>query len=245
MVLGGHFRNWAELGGKTVQSHLIFYTASWNEYKNLWYQAGDTAIQPALSNGFTQLFHTKMAFLISSDSGWIQKLQSTRKEFLLAADLHHPRAIVSLFTFTIGHWSALWWPMIPPMYFIISFTKQWAGCAASWVCPWCRRVLPRHGCWPSRGWPHQRLSHQFTWERSLMSRQPDNSALNRLVPSLNNYDWQNVVYTYRGFGNGTRSEQRMAQLAAPDILKPQPRANSNKKQSNHLKIITSLTFSKA
>ena len=141
MVLGGHFRNWAELGGKTVQSHLIFYTASWNEYKNLWYQAGDTAIQPALSNGFTQLFHTKMAFLISSDSGWIQKLQSTRKEFLLAADLHHPRAIVSLFTFTIGHWSALWWPMIPPMYFIISFTKQWAGCAASWVCPWMPKSL--------------------------------------------------------------------------------------------------------
>ena len=50
--------------------------------------------------------------------------------------------------------------------------SRWAGCAASWVCPWCRRFLPRHGCWPSRGWPHQRLSHQFTWERSLMSRQP-------------------------------------------------------------------------
>ena len=182
MVLGGHFRNWAELGGKTVQSHLIFYTASWNEYKNLWYQAGDTAIQPALSNGFTQLFHTKMAFLISSDSGWIQKLQSTRKEFLLAADLHHPRAIVSLFTFTIGHWSALWWPMIPPMYFIISFTKQWAGCAASWVCPWCRRVLPRHGCWPSRGWPHQRLSHQFTWERSLMFSSAWQQCLQQTCP---------------------------------------------------------------
>ena len=41
-----------------------------------------------------------------------------------------------------------------------------------------------------------------------------------------------------GLETETSSEQRMAQLAAPNILKPQPRANSNKKQSNHLKIIT-------
>ena len=144
--------------------------------------------------------HKNGVHLISPEFGWIQKLQSRRKQFLLAADLHHARPLFpySLSLLVTGQRWLVTLDSAYPFHHILH--QAMSRLCSQLSVPVMRKILAMPWLLTLAWMATSAILSSIHLGKEGSCLVSLHSAFSRLVPSLN-YDWQNLVSTNRGFGN--------------------------------------------